>query len=92
LRPLNSTRVARSLSIRSRAAAPALSSRMDGRLANCGRKAALRPDVHDQKRWIVMALTVAGFVTGGTKIDTTEAVDVSYPGFFQHDDRKAGGR
>jgi 5-enolpyruvylshikimate-3-phosphate synthase len=47
--------------------------------------------VHDQKRRIVMALTVAGFVTGGTKIDTTEAVDVSYPGFFQHDDRKAGG-
>ena len=32
---------------------------------------------------IVMALTVAGLVAGGTRIDTTEAVDVSYPGFFQ---------
>lgn len=29
-----------------------------------------------------MALTVAGLVAGGTRIDTTEAVDVSYPGFF----------
>jgi len=38
------------------------------------------PGVHDQKRRIVMALTVAGFVTGGTKIDSTKAVDVSYPG------------
>jgi len=28
------------------------------------------------------ALTVAGFFAGGTKIDTAEAVDVSYPGFF----------
>jgi 3-phosphoshikimate 1-carboxyvinyltransferase len=36
---------------------------------------------HDHR--IVMALTVAGFVAGGTKIDTAEAVDVSYPGFFQ---------
>ena len=35
---------------------------------------------HDHR--IVMALTVAGFVAGGTKIDTAEAVDVSYPGFF----------
>jgi 3-phosphoshikimate 1-carboxyvinyltransferase len=26
---------------------------------------------------------VAGFVAGETKIDTAEAVDVSYPGFFQ---------
>ncbi len=32
---------------------------------------------------IVMALTVAGFVAGGTRIDTAESVDVSYPGFFQ---------
>jgi len=32
---------------------------------------------------IVMALTVAGLVAGGTRIDTAEAVDVSYPGFFQ---------
>jgi 3-phosphoshikimate 1-carboxyvinyltransferase len=30
-----------------------------------------------------MALTVAGFVAGGTEIDTAEAVDVSYPGFFE---------
>ncbi len=32
---------------------------------------------------IVMALAVAGFVAGKTKIDTAESVDVSYPGFFQ---------
>jgi len=36
---------------------------------------------HDHR--IVMALTVAGLVAGGTKIDTAESVDVSYPGFFQ---------
>ena len=36
---------------------------------------------HDHR--IVMALTVAGFVAGETKIDTAEAVDVSYPGFFE---------
>ncbi|OPY51864.1 MAG: 3-phosphoshikimate 1-carboxyvinyltransferase [Methanosaeta sp. PtaU1.Bin112] len=36
---------------------------------------------HDHR--IVMALTVAGFVAGGTEIDTAEAVDVSYPGFFE---------
>lgn len=32
---------------------------------------------------IVMALAVAGLVAGGTRIDTAESVDVSYPGFFQ---------
>lgn len=32
---------------------------------------------------IVMALTLAGLVAGGTRIDTAETVDVSYPGFFQ---------
>jgi 3-phosphoshikimate 1-carboxyvinyltransferase len=36
---------------------------------------------HDHR--IVMALTVAGFAAGDTKIDTAESVDVSYPGFFQ---------
>ncbi len=36
---------------------------------------------HDHR--IVMALTVAGFVAGGTRIDSAESVDVSYPGFFQ---------
>jgi 3-phosphoshikimate 1-carboxyvinyltransferase len=36
---------------------------------------------HDHR--IVMALTVASFAAGGTMIDTAEAVDVSYPGFFQ---------
>jgi 3-phosphoshikimate 1-carboxyvinyltransferase len=36
---------------------------------------------HDHR--IVMALTVAGFLAGGTRIDTAESVDVSYPGFFQ---------
>jgi len=36
---------------------------------------------HDHR--IVMALTVAGFVAGETRIDTAESVDVSYPGFFQ---------
>jgi len=36
---------------------------------------------HDHR--IVMALTVAGFAAGGTRIDTAEAVDVSYPGFFE---------
>jgi 3-phosphoshikimate 1-carboxyvinyltransferase len=36
---------------------------------------------HDHR--IVMALTVAGFVAGGIKINTAESVDVSYPGFFQ---------
>jgi len=35
---------------------------------------------HDHR--IVMALAVAGMVAGGTKIDTAESVDVSYPGFF----------
>ena len=37
---------------------------------------------------IVMTLTVAGFVAGGTRIDTAEAVDVSDPRFFQ---QMAGG-
>jgi len=36
---------------------------------------------HDHR--IVMALTVAGFVAGGTRIDAAESVDVSYPGFFE---------
>lgn len=36
---------------------------------------------HDHR--IVMALTVAGLVAGQTRIDTAEAVDVSYPGFFE---------
>jgi 3-phosphoshikimate 1-carboxyvinyltransferase len=36
---------------------------------------------HDHR--IVMALTVAGLVAGGTRIDTAESVDVSFPGFFQ---------
>lgn len=36
---------------------------------------------HDHR--IVMALAVAGFVAGGTRIDSAESVDVSYPGFFQ---------
>jgi 3-phosphoshikimate 1-carboxyvinyltransferase len=36
---------------------------------------------HDHR--IVMALMVAGLVAGGTRIDTAESVDVSYPGFFQ---------
>jgi len=30
-----------------------------------------------------MALTVAGFVAVGTRIDTTGAGDASHPGFFQ---------
>jgi 3-phosphoshikimate 1-carboxyvinyltransferase len=36
---------------------------------------------HDHR--IVMALTLAGTVAGGTSIETAESVDVSYPGFFQ---------
>ncbi|HWQ20018.1 MAG TPA: 3-phosphoshikimate 1-carboxyvinyltransferase [Methanotrichaceae archaeon] len=32
---------------------------------------------------IVMALAIAGLVAGGTRIDTAESVDVSYPGFFE---------
>nr|WP_292478220.1 3-phosphoshikimate 1-carboxyvinyltransferase [Methanothrix sp.] len=40
---------------------------------------------HDHR--IVMALTVAGLVAGETKIDTAEAVDVSYPGFFMEMER-----
>lgn len=36
---------------------------------------------HDHR--IVMALTVAGMVAGDTVIEGAEAVDVSYPGFFQ---------
>lgn len=36
---------------------------------------------HDHR--IVMALTVAGFVAGDTRIDSAESVDVSYPGFFE---------
>ncbi len=41
-------------------------------------------DVHgwDDHR-IVMALAVAGMVTGETKIDTVESVSISYPGFFE---------
>lgn len=30
-----------------------------------------------------MVRTVAGLVAGGTRIDTAEAVDVSYLGFFR---------
>ena len=40
---------------------------------------------HDHR--IVMALTVAGLVAGETKIDTAEAVDVSYPDFFMEMER-----
>jgi 3-phosphoshikimate 1-carboxyvinyltransferase len=36
---------------------------------------------HDHR--IVMALSVAGMVAGGTRINSAESVDVSYPGFFQ---------
>lgn len=36
---------------------------------------------HDHR--IVMALAVAGMVAGGTRINSAESVDVSYPGFFQ---------
>lgn len=32
---------------------------------------------------IVMALSIAGMVAGSTTIDTTEAVSISYPGFFK---------
>ena len=32
---------------------------------------------------IVVALTVAGMVAGGTEIDTAEPVAVSYQGFFE---------
>ncbi len=39
---------------------------------------------------IVMALTVAGVVAGRTSIDTVEAVEVSYPNFF-NDLKKLGG-
>ncbi len=38
---------------------------------------------HGQERGIVMALTVAGLVAGGTRVERSEAVDVSYPGFIQ---------
>jgi 3-phosphoshikimate 1-carboxyvinyltransferase len=40
---------------------------------------------HDHR--IIMALTVAGLVAGETRIDTAEAVDVSYPGFFREMER-----
>jgi 3-phosphoshikimate 1-carboxyvinyltransferase len=36
---------------------------------------------HDHR--IVMALTVAGMVAGDTIIDTSESVDISFPGFFE---------
>lgn len=36
---------------------------------------------HDHR--IVMALTVAGLIAGDTVIDTTESVEISYPGFFE---------
>ena len=48
-----------------------------------GRKAARGQRARPRVAGIAMALTVAGFVAGGTQIDTTEAVEVSYPGFFQ---------
>ena len=43
---------------------------------------------HDHR--IVMALTVAGFVAGGTKIDTAEAVDVSLSGILRADGGAGG--
>jgi hypothetical protein len=52
------------------------------------RRAARGRGVPGQERRISAALTVAGFVAGGTRIDTAEAVDVSDPGFFQ---QMAGG-
>ncbi|MBE0523211.1 MAG: 3-phosphoshikimate 1-carboxyvinyltransferase [Methanosarcinales archaeon] len=44
---------------------------------------------HDHR--IVMALTVAGFVVGGTTIDTAESVNISFPGFFENM-KKLGGK
>jgi 3-phosphoshikimate 1-carboxyvinyltransferase len=40
---------------------------------------------------IVMALTVAGMVSGDTEIDTAESVAVSYPGFFEDMERLGAG-
>ncbi|MEA1984925.1 MAG: 3-phosphoshikimate 1-carboxyvinyltransferase [Euryarchaeota archaeon] len=37
---------------------------------------------HDHR--IVMALTIAGLVAGGTTIDTAEAIFISYPNFFDN--------
>lgn len=36
---------------------------------------------HDHR--IVMSLTIAGMVAGNTSVDTAEAVDISYPDFFE---------
>jgi 3-phosphoshikimate 1-carboxyvinyltransferase len=44
---------------------------------------------HDHR--VVMALTVAGFVVGGTSIDTAESVNISFPGFFENM-KKLGGK
>jgi len=46
-----------------------------------GMHGALVSGWHDHR--IVMALSVAGMVAGGTVIDTAESVDISYPGFFE---------
>jgi len=40
---------------------------------------------------IVMALTIAGLIAGDTKIDTCEAVSISYPGFFEDLKRMGAG-
>jgi len=51
-------------------------------------KAARRRRARGQERRISASLTGAGLVTREARIDAAEAVDVSYPGFFQ---QMAGG-
>ena len=52
-------------------------------LENRERKAARGRACMARSAGIVMARTVAGFVAGETRIDRAEAVDASYPRFFQ---------
>jgi 3-phosphoshikimate 1-carboxyvinyltransferase len=56
--------------------------RPDGLEITGGRLHGAHVHGYDDHR-LVMALTVAGLVAGGTRIDTAECVDVSYPGFFK---------
>lgn len=54
----------------------------DGLVINGGKLKGAKVDGYDDHR-IVMALAVAGLMASGTtSIDTAEAVDISYPGFF----------
>ncbi|MGA9098427.1 MAG: 3-phosphoshikimate 1-carboxyvinyltransferase [Methanotrichaceae archaeon] len=59
-----------------------ISERPDGLEVIGGRLHGADVNGYDDHR-LVMALTIAGIIAGGTRIKTAESVDVSYPGFFE---------